>query len=110
MKSNFIPVGKAKKKAYRIVKDHDKTLEEFDVNKVNEANEALEQVINRTQIGATQIANAMWWQRMGMIRTERQFLRTVVDEVASPRQVEIEPIDISDVENLLMSDMEGNEL
>lgn len=110
MKSNFIPVGKAKKKAYRIVKDCDKTLEEFDVNKVNEVNEAVELMLNRTQIGATQIANTMWWQRMGMIRTERQFLRTVVDEVASRQEKMIEPIDISYVENLLMYDMEGNEL
>lgn len=55
MKSNFIPIGKAKKKAYKIVIDHDKTLEEFDANKFNEA---IERMVSRTQASATEMANA----------------------------------------------------
>lgn len=119
MKSNFIPVGKAKKKPYRIIKNHDKILEEFEKSKFKEEDirgsnviselSDCSAIINRAPTSATQIANAMWWQRMGMMRIERQFLHNVVDEVAS-RQREIEPIDIKDVENLLMFDMEGNEL
>lgn len=105
MKSNFIPVGKAKKKAYKIIEDHDKILEEFDANKVSETHDL---IANRIPVTATQMAD-IWWQRMGMMRIESQFLHNVVDEVAS-RQREIEPIDIKDAENLLMFDMEGNEL
>ena len=71
-------------------------------------------MVNRTQASATEMANAGWAfhfmaQRLRARRLEREVLHNVVDEVAS-REREIEPIDIRDVENLLMFDMEGNEL
>ena len=87
MKSNFISVGKVKKKPYKIVIDHDKTLEEFDVNKFNEA---VERMVNRTQASATEMANAGWAfhfmaQRLRARRLEREAFHNVVDEVAEPR-------------------------